>query len=125
MVSPSPVGRVPATPLQTVLRWCRGGLLGVTVFSAAANVLLLLALVYILQISNRGGAAECELCHADCPDRGRGLPAASVAGRLGPAQYRRVAGVGRVDEDAVAGAVPLGFAENGLRHADVLAAIVT
>ena len=53
MVSAPPAGRVPAPPLQTALRRCRGGVFGVAVFSAAANVLLLVAPVYMLQISDR------------------------------------------------------------------------
>ena len=53
MVSVPPAGRTPATPLQTALTRCRGGVLGVAVFSAAANVLLLAAPVYIWQISDR------------------------------------------------------------------------
>ena len=43
----------PAAPLQTALRRCRSGLLGVAGFSAAANVLLLVAPVYMLQIYDR------------------------------------------------------------------------
>ena len=124
MVSAPPAGRVPATPLQIALRWCRGGLLGVTVFNAAANVLLLLAPVYILQISDRGlpSASHVTLI---------ALTGVAVfllhpwLGVLALLSTPACAGVGRVDGDAVAGAVPLGFAENGLRHADVLAAIVT
>ena len=53
MVSVPPAGRAPATPVQTALTRCRGGLLGVAVFSAAANVLLLVAPVYMLQIYDR------------------------------------------------------------------------
>ena len=42
-----------AAPLHTALRRCWGGLLGVAVFSAAANVLLLATPVYMLQIYDR------------------------------------------------------------------------
>ena len=45
--------RAPAPPLQRALRCCRGGGLGVAVFSAAANVLLLVAPMYMLQIYDR------------------------------------------------------------------------
>ena len=53
MVSASPAGRAPAAPLQAAVSWCRGGLLGVAVFRAVANVLLLAAPVYMLQIYGR------------------------------------------------------------------------
>ena len=53
MVSVPPAGRASAPPLQRSLRRCRGGLLGVAVFSAAANVLLLVAPVYMLQTYDR------------------------------------------------------------------------
>ncbi len=46
-------GRTSAAPLHAALRRCRGGLLGVAGFSAAANVLLLVAPVYMLQIYDR------------------------------------------------------------------------
>ena len=39
--------------MHAALRRCRGGLLGVAGFSAAANVLLLVAPVYMLQIYDR------------------------------------------------------------------------
>ena len=53
MVSAPPAGRTPAPPLQSALRRGRGGVLGVAVFSAVANVLLLVAPVYMLQIYDR------------------------------------------------------------------------
>ena len=53
MAISSHAGRAPAPPLQRALRRCRGGLLGVAGFSAAANVLLLVAPVYMLQIYDR------------------------------------------------------------------------
>ena len=53
MTSSPHAGRVSAAPLQVALRRCRGGLLGVAGFSAAANVLLLVAPVYMLQIYDR------------------------------------------------------------------------
>ena len=53
MVCVPPACRAPAPPLQTALRRCRGGVLGVAGFSAAANVLLLVAPVYMLQIYDR------------------------------------------------------------------------
>ena len=53
MVSVPSAGRAPAPPLQSALRRCRGGLLGVAGFSAAANVPLLAAPVYMLQIYDR------------------------------------------------------------------------
>lgn len=46
-------GRASSAPLQAALRRCRGGVLGVAGFSAAANVLLLVAPVYMSQISDR------------------------------------------------------------------------
>ncbi len=45
--------RLTGGPLQTALRRCRSGVLGVAGFSAAANVLLLVAPVYMLQIYDR------------------------------------------------------------------------
>ena len=53
MVSVPPGGRTRATPFHAALRRCRDGLLGVALFSAAANVLLLVAPVYMVQISDR------------------------------------------------------------------------
>ena len=53
MAISSHAGRALAPPLQRALRRCRGGLLGVAVFSAAANVLLLVVPVYMLQIYDR------------------------------------------------------------------------
>ena len=40
-------------PFHAALRRCRGGVLGVAAFSAAANVLLLVAPGHLLQISDR------------------------------------------------------------------------
>ena len=51
-VSPH-AGRASAAPLHAALHRCRSGLLGVAGFSAAANVLLLVAPVYMLQIYDR------------------------------------------------------------------------
>ena len=42
-----------AAPLHTALRRCRGGVITVAVFSAAANLLLLVALGYMVQIYDR------------------------------------------------------------------------
>ena len=53
MVFAPSAGHAPAPPLQRALRRCRGGVIGVAVFSAAANVLLLVAPVYMLQIYDR------------------------------------------------------------------------
>ena len=50
---PFPAGPAPALPLCIILSRCRGGVLGVVRFSAAANVLLLVVAVYLLQISDR------------------------------------------------------------------------
>ena len=48
-----PAGRTSAVPLHAALRRCRGGRLGVAGFSAAANLLLLVAPVSMLQIYDR------------------------------------------------------------------------
>ena len=62
-VKASPRGRLPlfvhntrgstAAPLGAAVWRCRGGVLGVAAFSAVANVLLLVAPVYMLQIYDR------------------------------------------------------------------------
>ena len=76
-------------PLHTVLRRCWGGVLGMADFSAAANVLLLVAPVYLLQIYDRV-LPGCEPCHPDRPD-GRGCV---------PVELFRAAGLGAPAVDA-------------------------
>ena len=50
---PGPSGPTQETQLQAALRRCRSGFMGVTLFSACANILMLVAPVYMLQMYDR------------------------------------------------------------------------